>query len=350
MVAGAGNAAYLGTAATYLNDVATSTNRGRVLGMNHAALLCGVSLGPVLGGFAAEYSLRAPFVAVAALGVVSAAHACLALSETKPETTAEAAAWAGGGRNLLLALVASSVFDYSPAELGKLFGAMALCDRAFVGPAAVLADRAKDARSIVVPSLLGSALAVAGVAGVVALGAEYHAHFLAAVGLWSLSTAALGPTLPSYAAALVDPAARGVGIAAFRSAGDVGRRHAAAAGGVFGGARRARGAPGARGRDRARRGDIRRRVDARRRELARCRRSAPRTTRAHTRPMFSDAPITGPYAPSCGSRAADGAARGVIIGVAWTAAFGEDVAMVVAADKAPVPAAAPASSGAATTF
>jgi len=31
MVAGAGNAAYLGTAATYLNDVATSTNRGRVL-------------------------------------------------------------------------------------------------------------------------------------------------------------------------------------------------------------------------------------------------------------------------------------------------------------------------------
>ena len=249
MVAGAGNAAYLGTAATYLNDVATATNRGRVLGMNHAALLCGVSLGPVLGGFAAEYSLRAPFVAVAVLGVVSAAHAGLALSETKPETTAEAARagetstrdllsdgrFAGaavahaatfalrqGGRNLLLALVASSVFDYSPAELGQLFGAMALCDLAFVGPAAALSDRAKDARSIVVPSLLGSALAVAGVAGVVSLGAEYHAHFLAAVGLWSLSTAALGPTLPSYAAALVDPAARGVGIAAFRSAGDVG--------------------------------------------------------------------------------------------------------------------------------
>ena len=66
-------------------------------------------------------------------------------------------------------------------------------------------------------------------------------------------------------------------------------------------------------------------------------------TRTHTRPMFSDAPITGPYAPSCGSRAADGAARGVIIGVAWTAAFGEDVAMVVASDKAPAPAAAPAS-------
>ena len=50
--------------------------------------------------------------------------------------------------------------------------------------------------------------------------------------------------------------------------------------------------------------------------------------------MFSDAPITGPYAPSCASRCVDGMARGVIIGVAWTAAFGEDVAMVVSAEKA----------------
>ena len=65
--------------------------------------------------------------------------------------------------------------------------------------------------------------------------------------------------------------------------------------------------------------------------------------RTHTRPMFSDAPITGPYAPSCGSRAADGAARGVIIVVAGTAGLGGDVAIVVAADKAPVPAAPPAS-------
>lgn len=48
--------------------------------------------------------------------------------------------------------------------------------------------------------------------------------------------------------------------------------------------------------------------------------------------MFSDAPIVGPYAPSCASRTVDGAARGVIIGVAWTAAFGEDVAIVVASE------------------
>ena len=38
----------------------------------------------------------------------------------------------------------------------------------------------------------------------------------------ALSTAALGPTLPAYAADLVPEAKRGLGLAAFRSAGDVG--------------------------------------------------------------------------------------------------------------------------------
>ena len=47
-IAGAGNAAYLGTAQVYLSDVAAPKQRGRVLGLNHAALLVGVSLGRVL--------------------------------------------------------------------------------------------------------------------------------------------------------------------------------------------------------------------------------------------------------------------------------------------------------------
>ena len=253
-VAGAGNAAYLGTANVYLNDVATASTRGRVLGMNHAALLLGVSLGPVLGGLLAErLSLQSPFYVVAGLGLVSAIHAAAALAETRPpEATnlsgkrrsatttldllsdrrflaagvAHASTFAlrQGGRNLLLALVASQTFGYSPADLGKLFGAMALCDLAGVGPAAALSDRVADSRAVVVPSLLGSAAAMLALAAVVhgADAAESQTAFLGCVALWSLSTAALGPTLPSYAASLVDPAARGAGLAAFRSAGDVG--------------------------------------------------------------------------------------------------------------------------------
>ena len=35
----------------------------------------------------------------------------------------------------------------------------------------------------------------------------------------------------------------------------------------------------------------------------------------------SDVPVAGPYAPSCSSRTADGALRGVLVGWCWTAAF-----------------------------
>lgn len=144
-VAGAGQAAYLGTAQVYLSDVAKPSQRGRVLGLNHAALLLGVSVGPVLGGFGAELSVRAPFYAVSGLGLLAAAHAFRSLEETKPATTPRkdeqkeagrlrdvladvpfaSAAFAHGttfavrqgGRNLLLALVASSTFGYSPVRL-----------------------------------------------------------------------------------------------------------------------------------------------------------------------------------------------------------------------------------------
>ena len=253
-VAGAGSAAYLGTAQVYLSDVAKPSQRGRVLGLNHAALLVGVSVGPVLGGFGAELSVRAPFYAVAGLGLLSAVHAFRALEETKPATTpqkteqketgrlrdvladapfasaalAHATTFAlrQGGRNLLLALVASQTFGYTPLQLGQLFGAMAMADLAGVGPASWLADKIDDKRYVVCGSLVGSAAAVLAVA-YVALQAEVSGQpdqlaFLGAVSLWALSTAALGPTLPAYAADLVPEAKRGLGLAAFRSAGDVG--------------------------------------------------------------------------------------------------------------------------------
>jgi len=253
-VAGAGQAAYLGTAQVYLSDVAKPSQRGRVLGLNHAALLLGVSVGPVLGGFGAELSVRAPFYAVSGLGLLAAAHAFCSLEETKPATSPRkdeqkeagrlrdvladvpfaSAAFAHGttfavrqgGRNLPLALTASSTFGYSPFQLGQLFGAMALADLAGVAPASWLSDKIADKRYVVCGSILGSAAGLLAVSWV-AMAAEASGDpdqlaFLGAVSLWALSTAALGPTLPAYAAELVPEAKRGLGLAAFRSEGDVG--------------------------------------------------------------------------------------------------------------------------------
>ncbi|KAJ1460591.1 major facilitator superfamily domain-containing protein [Pelagophyceae sp. CCMP2097] len=315
-VAGLGNAAYLGTAQIYLNDIAPRSKVARYIGANHAALLVGISIGPVLGGLAAEglqtpapqtdtqrkrrsardtpegrrtpnptprlASLRAPFFAVAALALLSGLHAHVMLTESRPDPAAAADAKAAdaavlrsilksdaaaaaaaaspppsttphgllrdprfvaagmvyastaalqqGGRNCLIALLAATVFDYSPGQVGALFGAMALVDLVAIGPSAWLADRL-PARVITVPSLLGSASAAA-LCGVAAAGEmppldmfqdwTQHDLFLASVASWSLCTAALGSTLPAYAAALTPRENRGVSTALFRSCGDVG--------------------------------------------------------------------------------------------------------------------------------
>ena len=101
-----------------------------------------------------------------------------------------------------------------------------MADLLGVGPASWLSDKIADKRYVVCGSLVGSAAAVLAVAHVAlqaeASGQPDQVAFLGAVALWALSTAALGPTLPAYAADLVPEAKRGLGLAAFRSAGDVG--------------------------------------------------------------------------------------------------------------------------------
>lgn len=206
--AGAGNSMYLGATQVLLNDLADPAQRARTLGLNHAALLMGVSLGPVLGGFAAEYtgSLRMPFALVGVLSTAAAAYAAFALPETRPLIAggggsgdgcgnlkvkdnspptqsqhwitivsdrrftsagfAHAATFAlrQGGRNVLVALAAANLFGYGPMELGQLFGAMALVDLAAVGPSTRLADAIRDVRLLVCPAIALSALAVVVVA------------------------------------------------------------------------------------------------------------------------------------------------------------------------------------------
>jgi DHA1 family multidrug resistance protein-like MFS transporter len=225
LIAGAGASCYLGGVQVYLADIAQPRTRARVLGANHAALLLGVSLGPVIGGATAELmGVRAPFTLIAALNGVAAVHALVALRETLPSAIASttrsdphaaADATAGatakqppptappsttsgppgtstsgglgwraalrdpqfvgagvahmanfalrqGGRNMLLALVAVEVFGYSSAQLGMLFGAMATTDLMAVSAASRAADRAHaDARGVVIPGILGAAAACA---------------------------------------------------------------------------------------------------------------------------------------------------------------------------------------------
>lgn len=241
--AGAGNAAYLGTAQVYLSDIADSPRRARFLAANHAALLCGVSLGPAIGGLCAEmFGLSAPFLAVSALAIASAATSAALLREPMTAVSlnrevktfkswssmifdrrfasvcfAQFSTFASrqGGRNLILALLAVD-HGYTPAEVGKLFGAMALVDLVAVGPSAALSDYIKDRRFIAVPSLLSTAVFMLFVGTV-----DNNVLFLPGVAAWSLSTALLGTTLPAYASDVAPPDSRATAISLFRSAGDL---------------------------------------------------------------------------------------------------------------------------------
>ena len=140
-----------------------------------------------------------------------------------------------GGRNMLLALVAVEQFGYSSGELGLLLGAMATADLLAVGAASRAADRAHgDARGVVLPGVLGSALACACIGAFAAGGlpsgeptsaVEHARHplFLAGVAAWAVATASVGPALPAFAAGLArEPTHRGAYVALFRTSGDVG--------------------------------------------------------------------------------------------------------------------------------
>ena len=250
-IAGAGNSCYLGTAMAYLADHATPRTRARVLGANQFALLVGVTVGPAFGGLAARcLGNRAPFLIIASLSSCAALWTQIVVPSDEPQcsvTTTTSTpertrimrslladprflsvgacqfaifALRQGGRNLILAYIATTTFQYQPPDLGDLYAAMSFADLLFLAPAATAADIAPDRRFVAVPSLSLTALAVACLALVPRT--QSHPILLAAASLWALSHAFLGPTLPAYAADIAPSGHRALALALFRSCGDLG--------------------------------------------------------------------------------------------------------------------------------
>ena len=251
-IAGAGNACYLGSAFVYLAESSTPKNRARVLGANQAALQTAVTIGPTLGGYvAATYGLRSPFLVIGFFSFLSAVSTLFfADKDQKKEKPSSkraeesvflvvmsiikdlrflsvgachfcAFALRQGGRNLLMALVATTTFGYDPKSLGALYGLMALIDLALLAPASTLSDLlADDRRFVAVPALILNGVAVA-LVGCVAQ-TKNHNVFLGALVLWAVSAGFLGPTLPAFAADVALPAHRALFISLFRSCGDLG--------------------------------------------------------------------------------------------------------------------------------
>jgi len=83
LIAGALGAT-LATANAFIADVSPPEKRAANFGLIGAAFGVGFILGPVLGGFLAQYGVRAPFFAAAALALINVIYGLIVLPETLP--------------------------------------------------------------------------------------------------------------------------------------------------------------------------------------------------------------------------------------------------------------------------
>lgn len=251
-VAGAGSGMYMTGAMAYLTDISTRENRARFIGANQGALLLGVSIGPALGGVLAElFGLRAPFHVVGAAALLAAAYAFWRLPETLTRTAAAPAgaapapsrteAWAPimgmvrsrgflavslvttsifltrtAGRQTLVPLLSVERLDMFPGMLGIIFTGMSVISMLLILPSSVFADRF-GRKAVIVPSGLATAVGL-----LLFAGADTHLLFVTAAVVLAAGMAMAGPAPAAYVADIAPEQSRGLAMALFRSAGDVG--------------------------------------------------------------------------------------------------------------------------------
>ena len=254
-VAGAGSAMFMTGALILVTDISTPENRGRMLGLYQGSLLLGVSIGPAVGGLAAELAgLRAPFVVVGVLAAICTVWALRAMPEThravaEPANLAAHPATPGsrassafslrslltnpgftlvslitfsifftrtGSRHTILPLLGNEELGLSAGGLGGIFAFMALLNLVMIGPSGAWADRFGRKR-VIVPS----AFLTAGALGLFAVTGELWLFLVAAV-LQGIGTGLGGPAPAAYAADVIPAEARGVGMGLYRTYADMG--------------------------------------------------------------------------------------------------------------------------------
>lgn len=248
-VAGAGSALYMSGAMIYLIDIAPPDQRARYVATNQWALSVGVALGPGLGGLVAErYGLHTPFLVVGVGGIATAAYAAVRLPETlhltqNADITAtdstggdlSIASFVTSRRFLLVAMVSATVFmaragtratliplhanrelGWGPGEIGMVFTVTGLMTLFTLMPAAWASDRL-GRRAVIVFSGV-----VAGIGTVIVGLSDGATLFVVGNVVMILGTGTAGPAPAAYVADIAPPRMRGVAVALYRSAGDIG--------------------------------------------------------------------------------------------------------------------------------
>lgn len=246
-VAGAGSALYMSGAMIFLIDIAPPHRRARYVATNQWALAVGVAVGPGVGGLVADrYGLDVPFHVVGVTAVLTAVYAIFRLPETRglagqAETGDDDAepmstrSFLVGRRFMLIALVTASIFmvragtratlmplraadalGWGPAEIGLVFTATGIMTLFTLMPAAWASDSI-GRRNVVLFSGV-----TAGIGALIVAQTGSAAGFVVGNVVLSLGTGTAGPAPAAYVADIAPSHMRGMAVALYRSAGDVG--------------------------------------------------------------------------------------------------------------------------------
>ncbi len=239
---GVGSAAFA-TAAMKLVVVASPKERlGRAMAVYQTGLLAGISVGPVVGGFAAEIGdFTTPFWLYAALGLAVAALVFRYVEEvptpSRPVGELYRAAGAllrrpaflallfvtfaifvmrAGARITLLPLYGGEELGLGESQIGIIIAVAAAVNLLVVNPGGWLVDRVGRVPVLVV-GLLGAAVAIAAHGWVT----TFAGFLVLSVG-FGLVAALIGIPPPTLAGDLAPPGAEGASVGLYRMAGDVG--------------------------------------------------------------------------------------------------------------------------------
>lgn len=246
-VAGAGSALYMSGAMIYLIDIAPPAKRARYVATNQWELSAGVAIGPGVGGLVADaYGLDVPFHVVGVTAILTAVYAAVRLPETRGMTNEDigpddgtapvsARSFLFGRQFLLIALVSATIFmtragtratlmplhaedalGWGPAEIGAIFTATGLMTLFTLMPAAWASDSI-GRRNVIVFSGV-----TAGIGALVVAQTSSVAGFVVGNVVLSLGTGTAGPAPAAYVADIAPAHMRGMAVAMYRSAGDIG--------------------------------------------------------------------------------------------------------------------------------
>jgi len=84
LLGGIGAALIMPAVMAYAADVTTNEERATGMGFINAAITTGFIIGPGIGGFIAEFGIRAPFYAAAVAGLIAAVITAFVLPESRP--------------------------------------------------------------------------------------------------------------------------------------------------------------------------------------------------------------------------------------------------------------------------